>query len=275
MTKIAVLGTGRMGSSIALRLLAVGYRVSVWNRTTSRAGPAVQAGARMATSPADAVRDAEIVITMLADATAVNAVLFGPGGAVSALTPEACLVEMSTIGPTAVRDLAGRLPEGVELVDAPVGGSVAAAEAGHLLVLAGGAARTVERVAPVLRTLGTVRHCGVTGCGAAMKLVLNTALVTAITGLADTVAVARAVGVDLADALDVLASSALAGAVRRATATGASFSVALAAKDLDLALVELGRKPAPVARAAAQGLRGTVDPTADIGVLVTKEHSWN
>jgi 3-hydroxyisobutyrate dehydrogenase len=275
MTKIAVLGTGRMGSSIVLRLLAVGHRVTVWNRTASRAGPAAKAGARVATSPADAVRDAEIVITMLADAAAVNVVLFGPEGAVSALTPEACLVEMSTIGPTAVRDLARRLPEGVELVDAPVGGSVAAAEAGQLLVLAGGPDRTIGRVAHVLRTLGTVRHCGVIGSGAAMKLVLNTALVTAIAGLADTVTVARAVGVDLTDALDVLASSALAGAVRRATATGASFSVALAAKDLDLALAELGREPAPVARAAGQALHGSVDPTADIGTLITKEHSWN
>lgn len=275
MTKIAVLGTGRMGSSIARRLLAVDHQVSVWNRTASRAGPVGQAGARVATSPADAVRDAEIVITMLADAAAVHTVLFGPEGAASALPPGACLIEMSTIGPTAVRDLARRIPEGVELVDAPVGGSAAAAEAGQLLVLAGGSAGVVERITAVLGTLGTVRHCGVISSGAAMKLVLNTALVTAIAGLADTVAVARAVGVDLADALDVLASSALAGAVQRATATGAAFSVALAGKDIDLALAELGGEPAPVARAAAQELRGAVDPTADIGTLVTKERSWS
>jgi 3-hydroxyisobutyrate dehydrogenase len=178
---------------------------------------------------------------------------------------------MSTIGPDEVRDLARRLPAGVDLVDAPVGGSVAAAEAGRLLVLAGGEDSALTRVGPILESLGTLRRCGGLGAGAALKLVLNTALVTAMAGLADTLAVANSVGVDRDIALELLATGALGGAVTRATTGGASFSVALAGKDLDLALRQLDNAPAPVAHAAAQALRAVSDQTGDIATLITKE----
>ncbi|WP_433385112.1 NAD(P)-dependent oxidoreductase [Micromonospora sp. KLBMP9576] len=235
MTEIAVLGTGRMGASIA-----VGH--------------------------------AGVVITMLADADAVQAVLFGPDGAAPALPPGACLVEMSTNGPVAVRELATRLPTTVDLVDAPVAGSVAAARAGQLRVLAGGADAAVDRATPVLGALGTVRRCGDTGGGAALKLVLNAALLVAVAGLADTLAVARAVGVDRATALDALAAGPLGGVLTRATATDADFPLVLAAKDLDLARDALVATPAPLLRAARSTL-AAADPTADIATLVALENS--
>jgi 3-hydroxyisobutyrate dehydrogenase len=270
MTAVAVLGMGTMGRSIALRLLAAGHDVTVWNRSQVRTEPVVAAGAKAADTPAEAVRDAEIVITMLTDAGAVEAVVLGPDGAAGAMPAGACLVEMSTIGPAAVRDLADRLPSDIDLVDAPVGGSVAAVEAGTLRVFAGGDPVDVERVAPVLGALGTVRRCGPSGTGAALKLVLNTALVTGISAVADTLAVARAVGVDRDIALDLLASGPLGIAVERATATGSYFAIALAAKDLDLALEALGDTHAPVARAAADTLRHASDQSADLGTIVTK-----
>jgi 3-hydroxyisobutyrate dehydrogenase len=260
-----------MGAPIARRLLAAGHVVTVWNRTSSRTDPVAEAGAHASASPAEAVVDAEVVITMLTDAAAIDAVLFGPGGAAPVLRAGTCVVQMSTIGPDEVRDLAQRLPDGVDLVDAPVGGSVAAAEAGTLLVLAGGENAALNRAAPILEVLGTLRRCGDAGDGAALKLVLNTALVTAMAALADTVAVADAVKVDRQTALNALTTGPLGGAVKRATATGASFSFALAGKDLDLALRELDHTPAPIAHAAGQAIAAMPDQTADIATIVLAE----
>ncbi|MGK5740994.1 NAD(P)-dependent oxidoreductase [Micromonospora sp. URMC 103] len=271
MTKIAVLGTGRMGGAIAHRLLACGHPVTVWNRTPSRTEAVRRAGAHVAASPAEAVAGVEVAVTMLADPAAVDAVLFGPDGAAAALAPGTCLVEMSTIGPAAVRALAGRLPEGVHLVDAPVGGSVTAAAAGRLRVLAGGPTAAVERVAPVLAALGAVRHLGATGSGAAAKLVLNAALLVGVVGVADALTVARAVGVDRDTALDLLDAGPLGAAVPRATAADADFPVTLAHKDLGLVLDELAGVDAPVVRAARAALAAASDPTADIATLTTPE----
>ena len=253
MASIAVLGTGRMGAAIARRLLDTGHQVVVWNRTAEKTAPLVAAGARAAPTPA--VPDAEVVITMLTDAAAVREVL-----AAAVLRSGSILIEMSTIGPAAVREL--RVPEGVTLVDAPVLGSVAAAASGRLTLLAGG---NVERALPVLESLGTVRRCGELGSGAALKLVANTALVTGLAALADTVAVARALGVDTETALAVVAQGALGGAVTRATAAGADFPVALADKDLDLVR---GLAAAPMVEAAAAVLRAAPDRGADLGTIV-------
>ncbi|MEU5939633.1 NAD(P)-binding domain-containing protein [Micromonospora sp. NPDC047548] len=265
MDVIALLGTGTMGTAVGRRLLATGQRLTVWNRTPARTGSLVAAGARAAATPAEAVREADVVITMLTDATAVRAVLCGADAAV--LRPGTHLVEMSTIGPRAVRELAGLLPAGVPLVDAPVAGSAGAAEAGRLVVLAGGEEAAVDRVAPVLERLGTVRRCGGPGSGAALKLVLNTALVTAVTAVADALAVAGAVGADRRTAVEALATGPLGGAVARATATDAAFAVALAAKDARLALDALGEVPAPVLRAAASVLAAAPHPYGDIATL--------
>ncbi|SCF36491.1 3-hydroxyisobutyrate dehydrogenase [Micromonospora purpureochromogenes] len=267
MDATALLGTGTMGTALGRRLLATGHRLTVWNRTAERTGPLVDAGARAAANPAEAVRDADVVITMLTDATAVREVLFGVDGAAAALRTGAHLVEMSTIGPPAVRELAERLPRGVRLVDAPVTGSAGAAQAGRLVVLAGGEEVAVDQVAPVLASLGTLRRCGGPGAGAAMKLVLNTALLTAVAAVADALAVADAVGVDRRTAWEALAAGPLGGAVARASATDAAFAVALAAKDARLALDALGGRPAPVLSASACVLAAALRPDADIATL--------
>src|SRR5262245_57772934 len=114
-----------MGAPMARRLLATGHRVAVWNRTPDRAAPLGQAGAAVASTPGEAAAGADLVITMLTDADAVEAVLSSAG-----LRPGALVAQMSTIGPDEVRAIAARLPEEVALLDAPVGGSVGAAEAG-------------------------------------------------------------------------------------------------------------------------------------------------
>jgi 3-hydroxyisobutyrate dehydrogenase-like beta-hydroxyacid dehydrogenase len=265
MTTVAVLGTGAMGAPIARRLLETSSvtALTVWNRTAARTRPLVQAGARAAPTPAEAVTGADVVLTMLADGPAVRSVL---AAAAPGLRPGACVVEMSTIGPAAVAELADLLP-GVDLVDAPVAGSADAAAAGQLRLFVGGPAAAVDRVVPVLSALGSVDRRGELGTGAALKLVLNTALGTAATALADALAVADAVGVEREAALSALESGALGVAASRLR-RGGSFAIALAAKDLDLALAALGDRPAPVARAAVSALRAAPDQRADLSAVI-------
>ena len=272
MAIVTVLGTGNMGTAIAQRLLSTGHEVHVWNRDTARMAASVDLGARGWATPAEAVKEADVVITMLTDAAAVDVVLFGPDGGAPHLRTGTCVVQMSTIGLQASWDIARRLPEGIDRLDAPVAGSVDAASKGALGVLASGPDTAVRRATPVLEALGTVRICGPFGAGTALKLVLNTALVTAMAALADTLTVADAVGIDRGTAIEALSAGPLGGAVKRGTASGAAFSFALAAKDIDLALDELDRdRPAAVARAAAQAMHRATDQAADIGTIISKE----
>lgn len=258
--QIAVLGLGRMGSAIAGRLRAANpeSRLVVWNRTASRAESIVAEGVRLAATPADAAAHADIVLTMLADPSAVEAVLFGRAGVVDAIRPGTTLVEMSTIGPNAVLSLAKRLPDEVRLVAAPVLGSVDKAAAGELVLLAGGATADVERVEPVLRTLGTVRHCGPIDAGAARKLVLNAGMIAGVAVLADSVALAGHLGVPEAEALDLLAAGPLGPLVGRIRNQDSQFGIGSAAKDLDLALAAGALGGGPI-EAASGRLRAAID----------------
>ena len=264
MSAVAVLGLGRMGAAIAGRLLGAGHEVVVWNRTPGRAEELAAQGAAVAETPAEAAAKADVVITMLADPAAVEAVV---GGAASALRPGACLVEMSTIGPEAVRGLRAWLPDGVGLVDAPVMGSVPRVVAGEVTVLAGG---DVERAEPVLATLGRIVRCGDLGSGAALKLVLMSAMISGVALVSEALALADALDVPQQQALAQLAAGPLGGVVARARATGSDFPVALAAKDLGLAL---GAADLPLVGAARDTLRRLAESGAadeDLSYLVTQ-----
>ncbi|MFI6054135.1 NAD(P)-dependent oxidoreductase [Streptomyces violascens] len=228
-SKIAFLGLGGMGTLMATRLLATGHPLTVWNRTPAKAEALAARGAVVAATPADAVREADVVISMLADPAAVTAVA---DGAAPQLRAGAHWLEMSTIGPDAVRDLADRLPDGVTLLDAPVMGSVDKAAAGELGILVGGDADGVEKL---LGDLGTVTRCGALGSAAALKLMLNTALIGGVVVVAEVLALADSLGIPASAAEHALLGSALGGAARRAFATEAVFPVALAAKDVALA----------------------------------------
>ncbi|MFF5917366.1 NAD(P)-dependent oxidoreductase [Streptomyces flavochromogenes] len=247
--KIAFIGLGSMGLPMARRLLDAGHPSTVWNRTAAKADALVADGAVLAASPAEAVREADVVITMLADPAAAFAVA---DAIVPALRPGTHWIDTSTIGPDAVRGLAARLPDGVTLIDAPVMGSVDRAAAGKLLILAGG---DTAPVAAVLDRLGTVTPCGGPGTGAALKLVLINAAIGGVALVAEALALAGSLGLPRELALRTLAEGPLAGAVGRATATGSHFPVALAAKDVALAtaVTEL-----PVLRSVHTAL--TADP---------------
>ncbi|MEW2163917.1 NAD(P)-binding domain-containing protein [Streptomyces sp. NPDC007084] len=237
MEKIAFLGLGHMGAPMAARLVGTQHPLTVWNRNAEKAAPLVAAGAALAPTPAEAVRGADVVITMLAGPAALEAVA---EAIVPELRPGAHWVEMSTVGPGAVGKLAARLGERVTLVDAPVVGSVDRAAAGRLAIFAGGAA---DGVAEILARLGTVTRTGASGSGAALKLVLNAAALGGIALVAEALALADALGLDEDTARAALAAGPLGGAVGRAHATDVHFAAALAAKDLALA-TEGARLPA-------------------------------
>ncbi|MFF9894547.1 NAD(P)-dependent oxidoreductase [Streptomyces longispororuber] len=227
--RIAFLGLGHMGTPMARQLLAAGHPLTVWNRTPAKAEPLVTAGARHAATPADAVRDADVVITMLAGPDAVRSVA---DAILPALRDGAHWVEMSTVGPDVVRELGERAGSRVTLVDAPVMGSTDKAAAGELGVLAGGDA---DGVAHVLARFGPVTRTGPLGSGAALKLVVNTAVLGGVALVAEAMTLADALGLDADTARAALARGPLAGAVARAFAQDVHFATALAVKDVALA----------------------------------------
>src|SRR5690606_27935015 len=260
MTRIAFLGLGHVGGPMARRLLAAGHDLTVWNRTAAKAAPLAGAGAAVAGTPAEAVAGRDLVVTMLADGAAVEDVLLGPGGAAPALAPGTVIADMSTIGPDAAGRVRRRLPEGVAFVDAPVSGSVPQAEAGELVILAGGTEADVARCAGALEALGRVRHVGPPGAGAALKLVLNGVLVAHFAVLGEALAVADRLGVDTGLALDALSAlSPQAGRLKESTPDETPrFTLGLAAKDLRLALNE-----ARTAEAHAGGVLSAVQARVD------------
>ena len=215
MSVVAVVGLGAMGSRVARRLLDAGHDVVVWNRTAEKAAPLVEAGATAAATPAEAARRAEVVITMVADPAALRDLTEGPDGVAAGLGRESTAIEMSTVGPEAVRRLASILPEGTGLLDAPVLGSRGEADAGTLRIFVGGPAELAERWTPLLSVLGSPLHVGPLGSGAAAKLVANTTLVGTIGVLGEALALADGLGLARGKAFEVLAATPLAGQAER------------------------------------------------------------
>jgi len=239
-TTVAVVGLGAMGGRFARRFLDAGHEVVVWNRTPEKAAELVELGAAPAESPADAARRAEAVVTVVSDPEALRAVTEGPDGIAAGSGASTTVIEMSTVGPAAVRRLASALPPETGLLDAPVLGSLSEAESGTLLVFAGGPGRLVKRSMPLLAELGSVLVAGPLGSGAAAKLVANATLVGTLTLLGETIALADRLGLGRELTTDILASTPLAQASERRRdqlETGEfplRFRLALARKDADL-----------------------------------------
>ena len=240
MTTVACIGLGAMGHRMAVRLLDAGHDLVVWNRTPGKATTLIDRGARLAASPREAAADAEVTITMVADPAALDAVVDGADGIAAGVTGTATVIEMSTVGPAAVADLAATLSGGVGVLDAPVLGSIAEAEAGDLQVFAGGPTPLVERWSPLLSTLGTVHHVGPLGSGAAAKLVANATLFGVLGVLGEALALGQVLGLPVATTFDVLSVTPLAAqADRRRPAVEAGdfparFALSLARKDAGL-----------------------------------------
>ncbi len=240
MARIGFLGLGEMGTPMASRLVRAGHDVIVWNRTAERAAALAQQGAAVASSPAKAAAGANFVITMLATPEALEQVLFGTAGLVPALSPGQVLIDMSTVGLDEIRSVAARMPQGVSLVDAPVRGSLPQATSGRLDIFVGATDENYERVRPILESLGSARHVGGQGSGAAMKLVANLVLGAAIVTLGEALSLGESLELKRNMLLDALADSPIGPivAAKRANVESGqfapSFKLQLAAKDLRL-----------------------------------------
>lgn len=201
---IAVLGTGIMGSRMAMRLLHAGYTLRVWNRTPGKASALVDGGAVLADTPRAACRHATIVIVMLSDARGVETVLFEEGAA-QALAPGSLVIDMGSNSPAVARDHARRLNAmGVHHLDAPVSGGPGGAEQGTLAIMAGGTETDAERATPVLRTLGRLTLVGPSGSGQLAKLCNQTIVGLTIGAVAEALLLAKAGGADPAKVREAL-----------------------------------------------------------------------
>lgn len=248
MARLAFCGLGQMGAPMAARLLAAGHRVVVWNRTLARADALVRQGASPAQTPAEAAAGADAVLTMLADPAALDAVVFGTDGLAEGFTPGATLIDASTVGVDAVRGIASRLGGTVQMMDAPVLGSVKQATEGTLKIFVGATPELFQHWAPVLEAMGTPSYFGPLGSGAAMKLVANSTLGSLMSALGEAMALAAHLGLEQAKVLDVLVGSPIgvtATSKRANIESGTyppNFKLRLALKDLGLVLDAAARE---------------------------------
>ena len=268
MTSVAFLGLGAIGTPMARHLAKDPFRLAVWNRTAAKAEAfARETGARHARTPAEAARDAEVVVTCLPVSRDVEALLDGPDGLLAGLARGATLVDCTSGDPATSRRIAARLGEaGIAFLDAPVSGGTSGAEKGTLTVMVGGDAAVLERVRPVLAAFGQkIVHCGAVGAGDALKAVNNALLALHVWSTAEGLATLARVGVDPAVALDVInASSGRSNASEnlfpQRVLTGAfprTFRLALLDKDVGIAagVARDQRVPAPLLQLTAELFR--------------------
>jgi 3-hydroxyisobutyrate dehydrogenase len=267
--RVAVLGTGIMGSAMARGLLAAGLPVTVWDRSQDTTARLAEAGAGVADSAAGAVRDAGVVITMLPTPDAVESVIFGEHAA-EAFAPDAVWAQMGTIGVQATAEVAARLAKirpDVLFVDAPVSGSKGPAEKGELLILASGPDAAKQPLSSPFAAIGrkTV-WLGEAGQGSRLKLVVNAYMSTLIEGVAEAVELAGRLGIDTAT-LD----AAIEGGPLDAPIAGAKlhkmaqedfapeFPLEWALKDVDLAIAAADGAPPPLLVALSRQWHAAVD----------------
>jgi 3-hydroxyisobutyrate dehydrogenase len=201
--RVCVLGTGTMGTGLASNLAAAGLETRAWNRTSARAAPLADAGVRVCTDLADAVRDAHVVVTMLWDADAVEAVLREARGG---WAPDAVLLQTTTVGVDGAGRLAAVAAElGLRYVDAPVQGTKQPAEQGTLVVLASGPEDARPLLTPVLEAIGSrTIWLGPAGAGTRLKLATNAFVLNLTAALAESLSLATALGVGPAAFLDAI-----------------------------------------------------------------------
>ena len=239
--RVAFLGLGIMGRSMAANLAKAGHEVAVWNRS---AGQDVE-GARAAATPADAARGVEVVWMCVSDTKAVEIVLFGENGVEASLEPGMIFADSSTISPSATEGFAERVKaRGVDYVDAPMTGSKIAAAGGSLIFMVGGDEAVLARLKPLFDAMGKqVFHMGGTGKGQATKLVMNLQIALIFEGFAEALTLATKLGVELDRLLPLVQASMVRSGVVEYKAPfimkrdfSPNFPLRLMLKDIRLAL---------------------------------------
>jgi 2-hydroxy-3-oxopropionate reductase len=280
MARIGFVGLGIMGLPMATNLVRAGHSVAGYNRGPAKTARLAEAGGTAAGSVAEAVRDAEVVITMLPDSPDVEAVVLGPDGVLAAATGDTLLIDMSTIAPATARTVAEQAAAaGVRALDAPVSGGEQGAVDGKLSIMVGGAEADFTAALPLLRAMGsTIVHVGPAGAGQTVKAANQLITAGNLGLLAEAVVFLAAHGVDLPSALEVIGGG-LAGSTildrKSPNMVGREFSpgfrIDLHHKDLGI-LLESARSAGVVTplgatvgqlMAAARGLgHGSLDHSA-------------
>jgi 3-hydroxyisobutyrate dehydrogenase len=208
--QIAILGLGTMGMGMATNLLNAGFSVAAYNRSSAKAAPLGALGARIASTPADAARDADVVISMVSDDDVSRKTWTGELGALSGAKPGAVLVESSTVTPAWIAEFAQLAAErNCPVVDAPVTGSRLQAAGGQLIFLVGADAAILERIRPILAAMSKeIVHLGPIGSGARMKLINNFLAGVQVASLAEAISWIERSGLDREKALKTLCNGA-------------------------------------------------------------------
>ena len=211
MAKIGFLGTGIMGQAMIGNLLGGGHQVCAYNRTLEKARPLEALGATLAPTPRQAAEGAELIISMIIDDAASRACWTGPDGALSAeFSPGAMAIESSSVSRQWVIELAGLAAAGgLRFMDCPVAGRPDVAEAGKLVIFAGGAEADVDAARPVLASISRrVTRFGPVGAGISFKLIYNTMGAIQVAALAEGMHACEAAGIDLEVAAESFADGA-------------------------------------------------------------------
>ena len=192
--RIGVIGLGTMGRAMARNLVKAGFSVAVYNRTRERVSEFADLGCEVAVTPRALAKACDIVITMVSDSAALDAVLEGPEGVFSAFLGGNTFINMSTVSVEYTVALAKKcFIAGIPFADCPVAGSKPLAESGQLVILAGGEPQTVEKLKPILLAMGrAVVYAGLAPCGTALKLCMNLIVAQLTTGLAEAATLAKA-----------------------------------------------------------------------------------
>jgi 3-hydroxyisobutyrate dehydrogenase-like beta-hydroxyacid dehydrogenase len=244
-TVVGVVGLGAMGSRIVGRLLETGNVVHGTNRTKTRAGPLVARGMVWHDTPRDVAKTAEVVVSMVTDDDALEAIMSGQNGILAGLSVGKVHVDMSSVSPYATQRVAEQVRSvGARMLDAPVSGSVPQVERGELTIMVGGDEATYERVAALLRQLGqSVTRVGDNGSGVLLKIAINISLAVQTLAFSEGLQLAERGGIDPRLAADVMASSSIGSPMLKARLPllldlpdDAWFTIRLMHKDIRLAL---------------------------------------
>jgi len=239
-----------MGSRMAKRLIAAGHSVTGYNRTKSKAQWLLDAGMKWADTPRTVAETTDVTLSMVANTEALHAVTGGAGGILAGLSAGKIYIDMSTVSPAAVRELAKQVQaKGAQMLDAPVSGSVTTLEEGKLSFMVGGKRETFEKILPVLQAIGPkATHVGSNGLAVSMKIATNLSLAVQMLAFSEGVLLAEKSGIARETAVEVLLSSVIASPMVKYRGPfvlkmpdEAWFDVNMMQKDLLLAL-EMGRQ---------------------------------
>jgi 3-hydroxyisobutyrate dehydrogenase len=248
--KVGVCGTGRMGSSIAQRLIALGHEVGVWNRNQGKAKPLTDAGAKLFATPAALIDGCEIVIVMLLNDAASEAVYRGQDGLLHARLAGKLVIDMSTVRPDTMQTFGAAVKQrAAAFVESPVGGSTGPAKEGKLFALAGGEKADVVRAMPILEQLcRRIEHVGPLGSGATVKLAMNLPLLVYWQALGESLTICKLLNLPADRLIDILSdtagtptamkgrSAAIAKVLGGQPLGGTAFGLSAAKKDLATAV---------------------------------------